>query len=78
MTGVGEVNRIHRMKVIANGHEREATDGCSVSGFVRELGLDPRFVIVEFNGEALDRKRFDVVRLTDGDRIEIVRAVAGG
>ena len=49
-----------------------------MSEFVRELGLDPRFVIIELNGDALERARFEQVRLADGDRIEIVKAVAGG
>ena len=66
------------MKVTANGKERGAADGSSVSEFVRELGLDPRFVIIELNGDALERARFEQVRLADGDRIEIVKAVAGG
>lgn len=66
------------MKVLANGRERSAAYGCSVSDFVRELGLDPRFVIIELNGEALERGRFDAAQLAEGDRIEIVKAVAGG
>lgn len=66
------------MKVVANGKERAAGDGSTVSDFVRDLGLDPRFVIIELNGAALERVRFEQVRLADGDRIEIVKAVAGG
>ena len=65
------------MKIFANGQERSATDGCSVAEFVRELGLDPRYVIVELNGDALARSRFET-SLTDGDQVEIVKAVAGG
>ncbi|MCJ7832630.1 MAG: sulfur carrier protein ThiS [Actinobacteria bacterium] len=66
------------MKVIANGRERSAADGCSVAEFVRELGLDPKYVIIEMNGEPLERAKFDASRLTEGDRVEIVKAVAGG
>lgn len=66
------------MRILANGHERSAADGCSVANFVRELGLDPRYVIIELNGEALQREHFETSSLTDGDRVEIVKAVAGG
>ena len=66
------------MFVVANGKEREVDDHASVDAFIRELDLDPRFVIVEHNGEALDRRRFSETLLHDGDRLELVRAVAGG
>ena len=46
--------------------------------FVRSRGLDPRYVVVERNGEPLERVRYEDVELTDGDRLELVRAVAGG
>ena len=66
------------MMVTANGRQREAQEGCNVERFIREQGLDPRFVIVEHNGEPVERKRYADVVLTDGDRLELVRAVAGG
>ena len=65
------------MRVTANGEELEVPDG-TVAEFIRGRGLDPRFVIIERNGEPLERSRYDSVRIEDGDRIELVRAVAGG
>jgi sulfur carrier protein len=50
----------------------------TVGGFVRSLGFDVRFVIVERNGEPLERARYEEVVVADGDRLELVRAVAGG
>jgi sulfur carrier protein len=64
--------------VTANGKPYEVEGGTTVSGFVRERGLDPVHVVVEHNGEALQRRRYDEVTLADGDRLELVRAVAGG
>ena len=66
------------MKVVANGKPRALDEGATVEGLLRSLGLDPRFVIVERNGEPVERKRYGEVRLSDGDRLELVRAVAGG
>lgn len=66
------------MQLVANGAAREAEEGWTVQDFVEAQGLDPRFVIVERNGEPVERKRFAEVRVADGDRLEIVRAVAGG
>jgi thiamine biosynthesis protein ThiS len=66
------------VRVTANGEPFELGTAQTVAEFVRDRGLDPRFVVVERNGEPLERSRYDEVRLEDGDRIELVRAVAGG
>jgi sulfur carrier protein len=66
------------MRVVANGEPYEVARGASVGDFVRMRGIDPQLVVVEHNGEALERSRYEEVRLADGDRLELVRAVAGG
>jgi thiamine-phosphate pyrophosphorylase len=66
------------VRVVANGTPYEIDPGTSVTAFVEARGLDPRFVIVEWNGEALERSRYPETVLADGDRLELVRAVAGG
>ncbi len=62
----------------ANGREYEVDDGTTVAGFIRARELDPKLVVVEHNGEALERARYEEIRLAAGDRLELVRAVAGG
>ncbi len=66
------------MRVIANGKPREVDAGITVARLIRSLGLDPAFVIVERNGEPVERRRYGDVVLSEGDRLELVRAVAGG
>lgn len=66
------------MRVTANGRTYEVPAGTSVAAFVRERELDPAYVIVERNGEPLERSRYESEALRDGDRLELVRAVAGG
>ncbi len=66
------------MRVTANGHEFDIADGTTVAAFIRQRSLDPRSVVVERNGEAVERARYDDLRLEPGDRLELVRAVAGG
>jgi thiamine biosynthesis protein ThiS len=46
--------------------------------YLRELGVDPRAVAVEHNGEIIERAAFEKVTLGRGDRVEIVRMVGGG
>jgi thiamine biosynthesis protein ThiS len=64
--------------VTANGKDYDVRTGVSVAEFIRSRGLDPNLVVVEHNGEALERARYDEVVLEEGDRLELVRAVAGG
>lgn len=66
------------IRVTANGAEVDVDDPASVADFIRSRGLDPRYVVVERNGEPLERVRYEHVRLEPGDRLELVRAVAGG
>jgi thiamine biosynthesis protein ThiS len=66
------------MRITANGTLREVAAGTTVAGLIRDIGLDPSFVIVERNGEPVERRLFSEVPLVEGDRLELVRAVAGG
>jgi thiamine biosynthesis protein ThiS len=66
------------VRIVVNGRERQVRGPCSVEELIRQVDLDPRFVIVERNGEPVERKRYPEVRVTSGDRLELVRAVAGG
>lgn len=66
------------MRVEANGRPREVAAGATIADLVRDLGLDPRYVVVERNGEIVPRTDADAVELEEGDRLVLVRAVAGG
>ena len=66
------------MRVTVNGGGRELPDGLGLVALLDELGLRPGTVVVERNGEALVRSELDGVVLADVDRLELVRAVAGG
>ena len=66
------------MRVVANGKAYAVDRGVTVAAFIRSRQLDPRFVVVERNGEPLERARYEEIVLIEGDRLELVRAVAGG
>jgi len=66
------------MKVIVNGKEVELAEGLSLMNFLQERGLDPRVIVVEYNGSILSREKFTGVILQNGDRLEIVQMTAGG
>lgn len=66
------------MRILANGDPVEMADGASVDDLLVLLGLGGRWVLVERNGEPVPRQDLAATVLADGDRLELVRAVAGG
>ena len=66
------------MKVLANGDPVELAEGATVNDLLAELGLGGKWVVVERNREPVARADLATTLLVDGDRIELVRAVAGG
>ncbi len=64
--------------VIANGKEVSAQLPCSIEEFLVKQNLLARSVVVELNGEAVAPSEFRRRQLQSGDRMEIVKIVAGG
>jgi thiamine biosynthesis protein ThiS len=64
--------------VTANGKPIEAKLPCSIETFLLAQNLLPRSVVVEHNGEAVAPSEFPRRELRAGDRLEIVKIVAGG
>ena len=63
---------------MANGASVSGEFPCSLEEFLRAQNLPPRSVVVEHNGEAIAPSEFSRREMRDGDRLEIVRIVAGG
>jgi sulfur carrier protein len=54
-------------------------DGATLTGLLATLGIPGKAVAaMEHNGEAVARADHSARSLADGDRVELVRAVAGG
>jgi sulfur carrier protein len=65
--------------VVANGRTVELPQGATLAALLDVLGVPPKAVAaMEHNGEAIPRSAHDGRTLADGDRVELVRAVAGG
>jgi sulfur carrier protein len=65
--------------VVANGRPVELPDGATLVALLDALGIPAKSVAaMEHNGEAVSRADQGARSLADGDRVELVRAVAGG
>ena len=67
-----------KASVIANGQTVHGDFPCSIESFLVAQKLLPRSVVVEHNGEAVAPSEFGRRQLQAGDKLEIVKVVAGG
>ena len=64
--------------ILLNGDRHAVPAGSSLTDLLAELGLSAQGVLVEYNSVALLRGEWPDVRFGEGDRVEILRGVAGG
>ena len=66
------------MEVFANGEPIRLAERATVTDLLQALGLGEKWVVAELNGEPVDRTAMPRTALEEGDKVELVRAVAGG
>jgi thiamine biosynthesis protein ThiS len=66
------------LEILVNGELRRVPAPATASDLLRQLGLDPRAVVVELNREIVRRNRLEEIALADGDAVELVHFVGGG
>lgn len=66
------------VEIVLNGKKQDVRVGETVEQLVQKLGFDARWLLAELNGVPLSRIQFSSIVLSPGDRLELVRPVAGG
>ena len=61
-----------------NGDNRTCEPNLKMIELLKYLGLNPRLVAVEYNGEILHRQCWEDTIIQNSDRLEIVTIVGGG
>lgn len=61
-----------------NGEPRQCRVETPLPELLEQLGMNPRLVAVEYNGEILHRQFWVDTKIQEGDRLEIVTIVGGG
>ena len=67
-----------RGTILANGESREIELPCSVADFLKSCSYKSTQVVIEYNGNVLERKSLGTVMLRNGDQLEVIVPVAGG
>lgn len=52
--------------------------GKRVGAYLKETGIDPQRVAVEYNNKILSKEAYDTTQMSDDDVVEIVNFVGGG
>ena len=66
------------MKLFINGEPREIDRAATIAELISVLDLPAPALLVEHNDHALRREEWAARPVGEGDRIEIIRIVAGG
>lgn len=66
------------MMIILNGKTHEIAPDTPLAELVERLNLGRQRYAVEVNEEVVPRSQHASLRLREGDRVEIVRAIGGG
>lgn len=66
------------MKLTINGENREVPVAGNLTELLRHLEIEPDGIAVARNDTVISRDRFEETPVEEGDRLEIIRAVAGG
>jgi thiamine biosynthesis protein ThiS len=67
-----------QIEILVNGRTERIPDGLTLTRLLETKNLDRRYLVVEYNGEPLTASQLDDIDLRGGDRLELVRPVAGG
>jgi sulfur carrier protein len=66
------------MTAVVNGNSYNLKDGSTLADLLQQFSLPAKNVLIERNGEPVNRDAFGAVRLQKDDQIEIIKMVAGG
>ena len=66
------------MKITVNGREMEVADGLSVEALLAHLAVKREYTAVAVNREITPKSEYGAVKLSEGDKVEIVRPMGGG
>ena len=66
------------MNIHINGDPRDFVDLKTLTDLVTTLGLEPRMILIEHNGQATRRADWAKIPVAENDRVEILQVAAGG
>ena len=66
------------MQVTINGETKEITDELNLDELLKHFSLPLERVAIELNKEVVRKKDWEIVKIAEGDRLEVIHFVGGG
>lgn len=66
------------MIITVNGKKQALTHTYTILDFLRSKEIEPKTVVVERNGDILNKSDWGTIELGDGDVLEILKLMGGG
>lgn len=66
------------MKIILNGEEQVLENELNIIQLLTKYKLEPEIIVVEKNGEIINKDLYADETVTEGDKIELIRFIGGG
>mgnify|MGYP003622962731 CR=1 FL=1 len=66
------------MTVVLNGERADTRGARTIAELAERYGLHPNSILIEHNGTALHQREWKTRNLSEDDRVEFIRVVAGG
>ena len=72
------MKKINKVKINLNGKKRLISSKMSLKSLLNNNKIPINKVAIEINGEIINKKKIDKIKLKTGDKIEIVHFIGGG
>ena len=72
------MKKINKVKIKINGKKRSINAKMTLKHLLSINNIALNKVAIEMNGNIIDKKKVDKIKIKDGDKIEIVHFIGGG
>jgi len=66
------------MKILINGDRKEINNEVNLTELLKLLSLPTERIAIELNKEVVRKKDWENIKLTEGDKLEVIHFVGGG
>ena len=66
------------VKITVNGEPKDVEAGLTIDGLLDTLNIKREYTAVAVNREITPKSHYGSVKLSEGDKVEIVRPMGGG
>ena len=66
------------VNIVVNGQPKTVEAGITIDGLLDTLNIKREYTAVAVNREIIPKSEYGAVKLSEGDKVEIVRPMGGG